>query len=491
MAVQSAKHNVTAIILLSRAVSFPLPRVWPLFFISLFLTGQLRFGADNLNLNQSSGRRMASSDGRKQPPWVPPPARPDAQLPRLKIYNSLTRSKNDFVPVDPTGKTVTWYACGPTVYEDGHLGHAKNYVSTDIIRRIMIDYFGFRVKFVMNTTDIDDKIILKGRQQYLLARFKQEHAAEDDSVSDSVFAEAKAAFRQYIGKHLPSLPLDTSPATFSEAVDKTYKTKAEPPPLADAATAKQGQAVTVADLLLGAHIGTARSAAEALQTPGKLPDFFAKTGDILLPYLDALYGAEMDSNNHKIYLELTQNFERRFLEDMNALNVLAPDQLTRVTEYVPQIVAFVEKIVANGFGYATPDGSVYFDIDSFEKAGHHYSRLEPWNKNDRALQADGEGSLSKGGSMKRSENHFALWKASKPGEPAWPSPWGHGRPGWHIECSAMASEVIGRTIDIHSGGVDLRFPHHDNELAQSEAYWSTPGYQVQWTNYFIHMGQLR
>jgi cysteinyl-tRNA synthetase len=432
-----------------------------------------------------------ASDGRIQPPWIPPQAQPDAQLPRLKIYNSLTRSKDDFVPVDPTGKMVTWYACGPTVYEDAHLGHAKNYVSTDIIRRIMKDYFGFHVKFVMNTTDIDDKIILQGRQQYLLMRFKQEHAAEDDSVSDSVLAEAKAALRHYISKNLPFLPSDTSLETFSEAADKAYKEKVTPPPLDDAVTAKQSQAITIADLLLRAHIGTAQSAVEALQAPGKLPDFLAKTNDILLPYLDALYGANMDSNNHEVYLELSQKFERRFFEDMKALNVLAPDQLTRVTEYVPQIVRFIDVIVANGFGYATPDGSVYFDIDSFEKAGHSYSRLEPWNRNDRALQADGEGSLSKGSSMKRSENHFALWKASKPGEPAWPSPWGRGRPGWHIECSVMASEVIGKAIDIHSGGVDLRFPHHDNELAQSEAYWSTPGCQVQWTNYFIHMGQLR
>lgn len=432
-----------------------------------------------------------ATDGRKQPPWQPPQASPDAQLPRLKIYNSLTRSKDDFVPLDPEGKTVTWYACGPTVYEDAHLGHAKNYVSTDIIRRIMTDYFGFKVRFVMNTTDVDDKIILRGRQQYLLARFKKQHATENDSVSAALLAATEAAFQQYVRKHLPSLPLDIRPATFPEAVNKAYKEETKVQPVADATTAKQSQTVSVADLLLRVHIETARAAVDALLAPRKLPEFYARTDDVLLPYLDALHGAEMDSSDHKTYLELSQNFERRFFEDMRNLDVLPPDSITRVTEYVPQIIAFVEKIVANGFGYATPDGSVYFNIDSFEKAGHSYSRLEPWNKNDRALQADGEGSLSRGGSMKRNENHFALWKASKPGEPAWPSPWGRGRPGWHIECSAMASEVIGKTIDIHSGGVDLRFPHHDNELAQSEAYWSTPDCHVQWINYFIHMGPLR
>ncbi|KAG9227920.1 tRNA synthetases class I (C) catalytic domain-containing protein [Amylocarpus encephaloides] len=195
----------------------------------------------------------------------PPQARPDAQLPRLKIYNSLTRSHDDFVPVDPAGKTVTWYACGPTVYEDAHLGHAKNYVSTDIICRIMKDYFGFRVKFVMNTTDIDDKIILQGRQQYLLARFKQQHAAEDGSVSDSVLADAQAAFRLYIRKNFPSLPSDTGPETFSEAVDKAYPE--------ETVDKEEAEPVTVADLLLRAHIGTARPAVEAWQAPGKLPGF--------------------------------------------------------------------------------------------------------------------------------------------------------------------------------------------------------------------------
>jgi cysteinyl-tRNA synthetase len=211
----------------------------------------------------------------------------------------------------------------------------------------------------------------------------------------------------------------------------------------------------------------------------------------LLPYFDFLYGAEIDSSNHPIYLDLSQKFEGRFFEEMDALNVLRPDKLTRVTEYVSQIVNFVEKIVANGFGDVTDDGSVYFDIDAFENVGYTYSRLDPGSKNDHTLQADGEGSLSKGKSMKRSENHFALWKPSKLGEPSWPSLWGLGRPGWHIECSAIASDVIVKTIDIHSGGHGLRFPHYDNELAQSEAYWSTPDCHIQWTNYFIHMGQLR
>lgn len=99
-----------------------------------------------------------SMSSRQQPPWRQPPSHPGAELPPLKVWNSLTKSKTPFVPIDPAGKKVSWYACGPTVYDDSHLGHARNYVTTDIIRRIMRDYFKFDVNFVMNITDVDDKV---------------------------------------------------------------------------------------------------------------------------------------------------------------------------------------------------------------------------------------------------------------------------------------------------------------------------------------------
>ena len=169
---------------------------------------------------------------------------------------------------------------------------------------------------------------------------------------------------------------------------------------------------------------------------------------------------------------------------MKALGVRPPDVLTRVTEFIPEIVTYIEKIISNGLAYATPSGDVYFDIRAFQKE-HAYRKLS-YNAATTAEQlAEGEGALSSGDGKKH-ENDFALWKASKPGEPAWESPWGGGRPGWHIECSVMASQLLGDNMDIHGGGIDLCFPHHDNELAQAEAYY---GHQ-QWVNYFLHSGHL-
>ncbi len=216
---------------------------------------------------------------------------------------------------------------------------------------------------------------------------------------------------------------------------------------------------------------------------------FGGADEILLPYLDSLYKEGIDSKEHSIWTDVTQYWENDFMSDMDALNVMKPDVITRVTEYVPQIADFVTTVVQKGFAYES-DGSVYFDIAAFEKAGNQYARLRPESRNDQALIADGEGSLSKAAGGKRGAGDFALWKKSKPGEPAWPSPWGEGRPGWHIECSVMASDVLGKQMDIHSGGVDLAFPHHDNELAQSEAYYCEGGHQHNWVNYFLHMGHL-
>lgn len=185
---------------------------------------------------------------------------------------------------------------------------------------------------------------------------------------------------------------------------------------------------------------------------------------------------------------VSRHWEKMFWEDMKKLNVKFPTVITRVTEYIPDIIDYVKKIMENGFAYES-GGSVYFDTEAFGKhKDHNYGKLEPWSVGNTQLAIEGEGEWAKQKkvSEKKTKNDFALWKKSNPGEPAWESPWGLGRPGWHIECSAMASHILGDTLDVHCGGEDLRFPHHDNELAQSEAYYQ----HKQWVNYFFHTGHL-
>jgi len=285
--------------------------------------------------------------------WNPPQKKENSYITGLKVNNSLSPGKLvEFIPKN--GRLIHWYMCGPTVYDSSHLGHARTYLTFDMILKVLRNYFNYDVTLCMNITDIDDKIILRSN-------------------------EVKEDFSSFARK-----------------------------------------------------------------------------------------------------------WEGDFFEDMKSLNVDYPDVIVRVSEFVPKIVEFIQKIIENGYAYES-NGSVYFDIEAYRKSGKHtYGKLEPFSVNNTEKLKEGEGSLTANESEKRSAQDFVLWKKSKPGEPVWSSPWGEGRPGWHIECSAMANHIFESPIDIHSGGIDLRFPHHENEIAQSEAFYDND----QWINYFIHSGHL-
>ena len=171
--------------------------------------------------------------------------------------------------------------------------------------------------------------------------------------------------------------------------------------------------------------------------------------------------------------EFTDFWTARFHEDCAALNVLPPSHETGAVEYIPQQIALIEKLIAKGNAYAAPDGSVYFDVSSFSDYGK-LSRLADREITTNAVASEGnseDGPVLADEYMRDSAADFALWKARRPEDGAnfWASPWGEGRPGWHTECSAMSIDVLGDSFDLHSGGIDLIFPHHENEIAQSEA----------------------
>ena len=156
--------------------------------------------------------------------------------------------------------------------------------------------------------------------------------------------------------------------------------------------------------------------------------------------------------------ELTARFIATMNEDSDALGVLRPDIEPKATEHIGQMIAMIEDLIANGKAYPAPNGDVYYAVREFAEYGQLSGKsLDDLRAGER-VDVDAN---------KRDPLDFVLWKAAKPGEPSWESPWGNGRPGWHIECSAMGGELFGQTFDIHGGGADLQFPHHENEIAQS------------------------
>ncbi len=258
----------------------------------------------------------------------------------MLIYNSLTRKKEEFIPLNPPAVTI--YMCGPTVYDYFHVGNGRSFIMADVIRRYL-EYKGFTVKYVMNLTDIDDKIIKKANSE------------------------------------------------------------------------------------------------------------------------------------NSSFEEVSRKYTEAFFEDIGKLGIKKANVYPKATEHIQDIVALVDELIKDGYAYNI-DGNVFYDVKKF----NGYGKLS--GKKIDELES---GSRVEINESKLNPLDFSLWKKAKTGEPSWSSPWGDGRPGWHIECSAMSMKLLGKTIDIHAGGSDLIFPHHENEIAQCEASTGK-----EFVKYWIHFGFL-
>ncbi len=266
----------------------------------------------------------------------------------LRIYNTLTRRKEEFTPL--VDGIVRMYVCGVTVYDRSHIGHARSAIVFDVIRRYLA-FNEYRVRFVKNFTDVDDRIIRRANQEGVAAR------------------------------------------------------------------------------------------------------------------------------------DISERYIEEYRADMAALGVEPAEVEPRATEHIPEMVDLIERLIERGVAY-TVDGDVYFEVRRFPG----YGRLS--RRNLEELVAGARVEVDE---RKRDPLDFALWKSSKPDEPWWDSPWGRGRPGWHIECSAMSMKYLSegypiRTFDIHGGGEDLIFPHHENEIAQSEAGTGAPFARCWVHNAFVNVG---
>ncbi len=310
---------------------------------------------------------------------------------QLKLYNSLTRKKEVFTP--QSGMNVTWYSCGPTVYDASHMGHARSYISFDILRRVLRDYFGYDITYVMNITDIDDKIIKRARQNHLY-----ENYARQERDVEALRSDVKEAVDRLINQ----MKTTTDPDKKTMQEGMLSKVNAAIEKLSKALESKNGVDEAQQSLLIAAK-------------------------DVLCDVLDSKLGSGVTEN--AIFASLPRYWEEEFHKDMAALNILPADVITRVSEYVPEIVDFIKGIIDRGLAYDA-NGSVYFDVAKFAgQKDHRYAKLVPEAYGDAKALQEGEGDLSVSEdrlSEKKSPNDFALWKASKSGEPSWDSPWGMG-----------------------------------------------------------------
>jgi len=193
-----------------------------------------------------------------------------------------------------------------------------------------------------------------------------------------------------------------------------------------------------------------------------------------------IYGSEQLRINHTYYQDYIDFFDNLFWNDMASIGVNKPDIVTKVSDNINSIIEFIKKIITNGYAY-TSNGSVYFDSKKFKESGFDFAPLRDGKNHEDMVS--GKNIISE----KKDPADFALWKAAKEYDISFPSPWGLGRPGWHIECSSMIHDALGEDIDIHTGGIDLKFPHHNNECVQTWAYYnSMTGHPKN----YMHTGHL-
>merc|ERR550539_1439986 len=316
-------------------------------------------------------KTMATSgttNKRIQPPWAPP-ARSEADEPKLMLYNSLSRKKEEFIPQDASGRRVTWYNCGPTVYDASHMGHARTYLTFDIVRRVISDYFGYNIFYVMNITDIDDKIIKRARQNHLYEEYLEGNPSLDKVLEDC----------------------NSVMLFFGE------KVKATTDP--DKKAMQERQFATVKTCV--GELEAAVKGGKQEEVDAAKKQLLAEGKDLISDWLDSSLASSVTDNS--IFESLPRYWEGEFHKDMQDLNVLPADCLTRVSEYVPEIVVYIEKIIERGYAYES-NGSVYFDVGKFDsKPNHHYAKLVPEAVGDAKALAEGEGDLSAEGSEKRAE----------------------------------------------------------------------------------------